>query len=86
MVQNVSEKACIYAYIILAKDQIEITADKISALLSTANVESYWPGLFAKAVNDIDVKAIVGNVRIASGSEPEAGGAAAGGEAAAAEE
>merc|ERR1712183_419021 len=89
MAQNVSEKACVYASIILADDQIEITADKISALLSAANVdvESYWPGLFAKAVNGIDVKAIVGNVGVGSGSAPAAGGAAAaGGEAAAAEE
>jgi len=67
----------------LADDQIEITADKISALLSAANVEveSYWPGLFAKAVNGIDVKAIVGNVGVGSGSAPAAGGAAASGEA-----
>jgi len=41
----------------------------------------------AKAVNGIDVKAIVGNVGVGSGSAPAAGGAAAaGGEAAAAEE
>merc|ERR1712240_145876 len=82
MAQNVSEKACVYASIILADDQIEITADKISALLSAANVEveSYWPGLFAKAVN-----AIVGNVGVGSGSAPAAGGAAASGEAAAEE-
>merc|ERR1711922_51773 len=84
MAQNISEKACVYASIILADDQIEITADKISALLSAAKVEveSFWPGLFAKAVNGIDVKAIVGNVGVGSGSA----GAAAGGEAAAAEE
>merc|ERR1712154_76347 len=82
-----SEKACVYASIILADDQIEITADKISALLSAAkvDVESYWPGLFAKAVNGIDVKAIVGNVGVGSGSAPAAGAAAAGGEAAAEE-
>merc|ERR1712138_298141 len=89
MAQNISEKACVYASIILADDQIEITADKISALLSAANVEveSYWPGLFAKAVNGIDVKAIVGNVGVGSGSAPAAGGAAAsGGEAEAKEE
>merc|ERR1712137_82044 len=84
MAQNISEKACVYASMILADDQIEITADKISALLSAAKVEveSYWPGLFAKAVNGIDVKAIVGNVGVGSGSAPAAGG----GEAAAAEE
>merc|ERR1719376_1564539 len=83
MAQNISEKACVYASIILADDQIEITADKISALLSAAKVEveSYWPGLFAKAVNGI-----VGNVGVGSGIAPAAGGAAAGGAAAAAEE
>merc|ERR1712240_858443 len=83
MAQNVSEKACVYASIILADDQIEITADKISALLSAANVEveSYWPGLFAKAVNGIDVKAIVGNVGVGSGSAPAASGEAAAEEA-----
>merc|ERR1712206_54872 len=83
MAQNISEKACVYASIILADDQIEITADKISAHLSAAKVEveSYWPGLFAKAVNGIDVKAIVGNVGVGSGSAPAAGEAAAAEEA-----
>ena len=49
------------------------------SLLFYVDVESYWPGLFAKAINGIDVKAIVGNVGVGSGSAPAAGGAAAGG-------
>ena len=43
---------------------------KLRSLLSATNVdvESYWPDVFAKAVNCIDVNTIVGNVGAGSGS------------------
>ncbi|KAE9598058.1 hypothetical protein Lal_00003961 [Lupinus albus] len=47
---SIGETASTYAALILHDEQIPITADKISALLKSANVkvESYWPTLFAK--------------------------------------
>merc|ERR1712202_98990 len=76
-----SELACVYAALILTDDQIDITADKINTILNAANVpvESYWPGLFAKALEGVDVKSLICNVGVGSGG----GGAAAGAGAAA---
>ncbi|CAE6075609.1 unnamed protein product [Arabidopsis arenosa] len=41
------ELACTYAALILHDDGIDVTAEKISALVKTANlnIESYWPSL-----------------------------------------
>lgn len=49
-----------YACMILADDDLQITADKLSNILIAANVavESYWPGLYAKALCNIDKKTI----------------------------
>jgi len=81
-----SELACVYAALILQDDGLEISADNLNTLIKAADVEcdSYWPGLFAKALDGIDIKALVSNVG-AGGGAPAAGGAAAGGEAAAEE-
>merc|ERR1712212_876856 len=80
-----SELACVYAALILQDDGLEISGDNLTTLIKAADVEcdSYWPGLFAKALDGIDIKALVSNVG-AGGGAP-AGGAAAGGEAAAEE-
>merc|ERR1719221_1219390 len=79
-----SELACVYAALILQDDGLEISGDNLTTLIKAADVEcdSYWPGLFAKALDGIDIKALVSNVG-AGGGAP--GGAAAGGEAAAEE-
>ncbi|XP_058086098.1 large ribosomal subunit protein P1-like [Magnolia sinica] len=86
---SVGELACTYACLLLHDDGISITADKISAVVSAAGieVESYWPGLFAKLVQKRSVEDLISNVGSGGGaavavSAPVAGGG--GGAAAAA--
>merc|ERR1711962_232013 len=79
-----AELACTYAALILNDDDVEITGDKITAILKAANVEfePFWPSLFAGALKDVDVRALITNIGSGVGSGPAAGGAAAGGAAA----
>merc|ERR1712184_176980 len=93
VIKRISEKmsaelACTYAALILNDDDVEITGDKITAILKAANVEfePFWPSLFAGALKDVDVRSHITNIGSGVGSGPAAGGAtAAGGDAAAAE-
>merc|ERR1711937_1014754 len=84
-----SELACVYAALILADDDVAITGEKIRTILKAAgvDVEPYWPGLFAKALESWNVKDLITNVGSGGGAAPAAGGAApaAGGAAAAKE-
>merc|ERR1711918_12190 len=83
-----AELACTYAALILNDDDVEITGDKITAILKAANVEfePFWPSLFAGALKDVDVRSLITNIGSGVGSGPASGGAAAaGGDAAAAE-
>merc|ERR1712071_439149 len=59
-------------------DDIAITAEKMSTILKAADVKvkPYWPGLFAKALEGIDAKALISSVGSGAGSAPAAGGAA----------
>lgn len=52
------ELACVYAALILQDDDVPITADKINAIIKAAGVEvePFWAGLFAKALEGCDVK------------------------------
>merc|ERR1711981_172276 len=84
-----SELACVYAALILADDDVAITPEKITTILKAAGVEvePYWPGLFAKALESCDLKTLITTVGSGVGSAPAAGGAApaAAGDAPAAE-
>merc|ERR1711972_949607 len=74
-----SELACVYAALILADDDVAITSEKITTILKAANVEveSYWPGLFAKALESVDVKTLITNVGSGAGAAPAGGAPAA---------
>merc|ERR1739848_910342 len=69
------ELACVYAALILADDKVDVTDDKLSAILKAANytVAPYWSGLFAKALEGCDVVDLITKL----GSAPAAGAAAA---------
>merc|ERR1712071_530561 len=84
-----SELACVYAALILADDDVAITPEKLNTILKAAGVEvePYWPGLFAKALESCDLKTLITTVGSGVGSAPAGGAAApaAGGAAPAAE-
>jgi len=78
------ELACIYAALILHDDGISITADKIATILKAAgvSVEPYWPTLFAKALDGIDIGSLLGSLgsaasAVSAGPVSSGGGAAA---------
>ena len=84
---SVEELAVVYSALILQDDDIAITAEKLQTVLKAANVdvEPYWPTLFAKALEGVDLKGLISNVGSGVGAAPAAGGAAAAAPAAAAE-
>lgn len=73
------ELACVYAALILQDDDVAITAEKLQTILKAANVdvEPYWPGLFAKSLEGLDLKQLISNVGSGAGAAPAAGGPAA---------
>jgi len=82
-----SELACVYAALILADDDVAITGEKILTILKAAkvDVEPYWPGLFAKALEGVNIKDLLSNVGSGVGAAgPAAAAPAAGGAAPAA--
>ncbi|KAF2085902.1 hypothetical protein K490DRAFT_45489 [Saccharata proteae CBS 121410] len=85
---NTAELAASYAALILADDNVEITAEKLQTIITAAKVpevEPIWTQLFAKALEGKDVKDLLLNVGSGGAAAPAAGGAAAGGAAAPAE-
>ena len=73
------ELACVYSSLILFDDDISITAEKLQTILKTANVEiePYWPTLFAKALEGVDIKGLITNISSGVGSGAPAGAVAA---------
>ncbi|KHN87140.1 60S acidic ribosomal protein P1 [Toxocara canis] len=75
-----NEVACVYAALILQDDDVAVTGDKITTILKAAHVEvePFWPGLFAKALEGVDVKSLITSVSsgVGSGSPAPAGGEA----------
>merc|ERR1712230_110286 len=71
---GISELACVYSALILYDDDIDITGEKMAKIISAAkvNVEAFWPGLFAKALQGRNIGDLICNV----GSAPAAGGGA----------
>ena len=71
---SVSELACVYSALILYDDDVDITGEKMTKIIAAANVnvEAFWPGLFAKALQGRNIGDLICNV----GSAPAAGGAA----------
>lgn len=75
---SVDELACVYSALILQDDDIAITAEKISTILKAANVdvEPYWPTLFAKALEGINVKQLITSSSASVGGTGGGGGGA----------
>ncbi|XP_055684129.1 60S acidic ribosomal protein P1 [Lutzomyia longipalpis] len=69
------ELACVYSALILVDDDVAVTGEKISTILKAANVEvePYWPGLFAKALEGVNVKDLITNIGSGVGAAPAAG-------------
>lgn len=59
------ETAVSYAALILADEGIEITTDKLQALMKAAGVEiePIWSTIFAKALKDKDIKQILTTIQ-----------------------
>merc|ERR1712170_225482 len=74
------ELCCSYAALMLHDDGLDITSEKLSAVIKASGntVEPYWPMLFAKALKSQDIGNLLTQIASAGGS----GGAAAAGPAA----
>ncbi|XP_045715538.1 60S acidic ribosomal protein P1-like [Phyllostomus hastatus] len=79
---SVLELVCIHSALMLHYDEVTVTEDKINALIKAAgaNVEPFWPGLFAKALANVNIGSLVCSVG-AGGPVPAASAAPAGGPA-----
>ena len=76
------ELACVYSALILHDDDVAITAEKMSTIMKAAKVQfdSYWPTLFAKALEGRSIGDLICNVG-AGGAAPTAVAGGAGGSA-----
>ncbi|XP_057602407.1 60S acidic ribosomal protein P1-like isoform X1 [Hippopotamus amphibius kiboko] len=76
---SVSELPCIYPALTL-HGEVTVTEGKINALIKAAgvNFEPFWPGLFAKALANVNIRSLIYDVGV-GGPAPAAGSAPAGG-------
>ena len=76
---STDELAVIYSALILADDDVPITADKLTSILKAANVnvEPIWPTLFAKALGSVNIRDLITSVGSAAASAPAAAAPAA---------
>ncbi|CAG9771326.1 unnamed protein product [Ceutorhynchus assimilis] len=81
-----AELACVYSALVLADDDIAVTGEKIQTILKAANVdvEPYWPGLFAKALEGVNIRDLITTIGSGAGAAPSAAPAAGAAPAAAA--
>lgn len=70
------EIAVSYAALILADEGVEITTDKLQALLKAAGVEiePIWSTILAKALKDKDIKQILTTIQTSGPVNPSAPG------------
>merc|ERR1740124_1800729 len=61
---SVSELACVYSALILFDDDVDITGEKMTKIITAAKVpvEAFWPGLFAKALQGRNIGDLICNV------------------------
>lgn len=79
MAATTEELACVYSSLILQDNNSDITAEKLNTLIKAAGVqvEPYWAGIFAKALESINLKDLVSNVGAGAGAVAAAPAAAA---------
>uniref|UniRef100_A0A1B6G0G4 Large ribosomal subunit protein P1 n=1 Tax=Cuerna arida TaxID=1464854 RepID=A0A1B6G0G4_9HEMI len=67
-----AELACVYSALVLIDDDVAVTGEKIQTILKAAgvDVEPYWPGLFAKALEGVNPKELITNVGSGVGAAP----------------
>merc|ERR1712187_626950 len=69
------ELVCTYAALLLHDAELGITADKLNKIIKASGneVEQYWPGLFAKALEGQAIGALLTNVGSAGPAAGDAG-------------
>nr|CAH7735114.1 unnamed protein product [Callosobruchus chinensis] len=67
-----AELACVCSAFILADDDIAITGEKIQTILKAANVDvgPYWPGLFARALEGVNLKELITRTESGAAAAP----------------
>ncbi|KAI6203807.1 Ribosomal protein [Aphelenchoides besseyi] len=73
------ELAVVYAALILEDEGVPINAEKVNKLLQAAGVqvEPFWPGLYVKALEGVNVSELISNLSSGVGSAPAGGAPAA---------